>query len=206
MSESKNENYNPDDFFIPDISGVSYETQRLFFNVIRDQFSDINSKEDSLPKNIFRQNYQQILMDVVEMAAGGTVPAQDFLCYTYKKGVEGVVPSDLLRAHEWGIIAVSNGSKLSSERLRLFYDPLFEYCMSVSGALENILAKNGLDDSNVTDFVAQNYSILLMEQIKLDLLTVAKKPLWEEGNFVKFQYEVEQANKIIFPKLIKLIS
>ena len=65
MSESKNENYNPDDFFIPDISGVSYETQRLFFNVIRDQFSDINSKEDSLPKNIFRQNYQQILMDVV---------------------------------------------------------------------------------------------------------------------------------------------
>ncbi len=78
--------------------------------------------------------------------------------------------------------------------------------MSVPGALENILSKNGLDDSNVTDFVAQNYSILLMEAIKLDLLTVAKKPLWEEGNFVKFQYDVEQANKTVFPKLIKLIS
>ncbi len=206
MDLSKIENYNPDDFFIPDISGIGYETQRLFFNVIRNQFSELNKQEDTLPKSMFRESYQQILMDVVEMAAGGTVPAQDFLCYIYKKGVDGVVPADLMRAHEWGIIAVSNGSKLSSERLRLFYDPLFEYCMSVPGALENILSKNGLDDSNVTDFVAQNYSILLMEEIKLDLLTVAKKPLWEEGNFVKFQYDVEQANKTVFPKLIKLIS
>ena len=206
MDISKLENYNPDDFFLADISGVGYENQRLFFNVIKDQFAELNSQEESLPKSMFRENYQKIVMDIVEMAAGGAVPAQDYLCYIYKKGVEGIIPSDLMRAHEWGIIAVSNGSKLSSERLRLFYDPLFEYCMSVPGALENILVKNGLDDTNVTDFVAQNYSILLLEHIKLDLLTVAKKPLGAEGNFVKFQYDVEQANKVIFPKLLELIS
>jgi len=206
-AESENPTgFNPEDFFEADISKVDYENQRKFFNIIRDQFTELNKKEDSLPKNVFREEYLQSISDIIEMAAGGSVPVQDYLCYMYKKGVEGVVPTDLMRAHEWGIIAVSNGSKLASERLRLFYEPLFDYILRQEGALENILGKNGLDENTVTDFVAQNYSILLLEEMKINLLSVAKKGITEPGNFVKFQYDVEQANKKVFPRLLELIA
>ncbi len=206
MDISKTVDFDADDFFAVDLSKVHYENQRVFFNIIRDQFNELNKQEDSLPKNVFREQYLQAIMDIVEMAAGGAVPAQDYLCYAYKKGVEGVIPADLTRAHEWGIIAVSNGSKLASERLRLFYEPLYDFCLRTEGALENILVKNKLDENTVTDFVAQNYSILLLEEMKINLLDVAKKDVTEGGNFVKFQYDVEQANKAVFPKLLKLIA
>ena len=206
MDLSKTKNFNPDDFFEVDISKVDYENQRVFFNIIRDQFNELNKQEDSLPKNVFREEYLNAINDIVEMAAGGVVPAQDYLCYAYKKGVEGVIPADLQRAHEWGIVAVSNGSKLSSERLRLFYEPLYDYCLKAEGALENILLKNKLDENTVTDFVALNYSILLLEEMHLSLLEIAKKDITASGNFVRFQYDVEQANKKVFPKLLELIA
>jgi len=206
MEKNKDNGFNPDDFFEQDISKVDYENQRKFFNIIRDQFTELNKKEDVLPKNVFREEYIQSISDIIEMAAGGIVPVQDYLCYIYKKGVEGVIPTDLTRAHEWGIIAVSNGSKLASERLRLFFEPLYEYILRREGALENILVKNGLDETTVTDFVAQNYSILLLEEMKINLLEVAKKDITETGNFVKFQYDVEQANKKVFPRLLELVA
>ena len=206
MDLSKTKDFNPDDFFAPDISKVYYENQRVFFNIVRDQFNEINKQQDDLPKNMFRDQCIEALNDIVEMAAGGAVPAQDFLCYIYKKGIEGVLQSDLQRAHEWGIIAVSNGSKLASERLRLFYEPLYDYCLKTEGALENILVKNDLDENTVTDFVAQNYSILLMEELHMTLLDVAKKDVTEQGNFVRFQYDVEQANKKVLPRLLELIA
>ncbi|MBQ7977771.1 MAG: hypothetical protein IJ301_04215 [Clostridia bacterium] len=198
-------NFDANDFFIADISEVEYENQRVFFNIIREQFTELNQKEDILPQDVFVREYARKIMDVIEMAAGGCVPAQDFLCYIYKRGIDGLMPSNLVRAHEWGILAVSNGSKLSIERLRLFYESMFDY-VADSGTIESILIKNKLNEDNIADFVAQNYSILLLEEMKIDLLTVAKKVLVDDENFIRFNYDAEQANKKVLPKLLELIA
>lgn len=205
MKVNNLENFDPNDFFIADLADVSYNNQRMFFNVIKEEFTELNQQEDALPKDIFMRQYARKIMDIVEMAAGGAVPAQDFLCYLYKRGVDGLLPINLVRAHEWGILAVSNGSKLSIERLRLFYEPIFDN-FADTNTLEGILIKNKLDEDNIADFIAQNYSILLVEEMKIDLLTVAKKEIITEDNFVKFSYDAEQANKKVLPKLLELIA
>ncbi len=193
------------DFNLPDISTVNYDNQTVFFNVIKEEFTELNQKEDELPANVFAQEYAQKIMDIIVMAAGGNVPAQDFLCYLYKRGIDGLMNNNLVRSHEWGILAVSNGSKLSIERLRLFFEPVFNYVLD-SNKLESIIEKNKLNDDEISDFVAQNYCLLLIDEIKLDLLTIAKKPISQAENFVRFNYDVEQANKKVLPRLINLIS
>ena len=193
------------DFNLPDISAVSYDNQKVFFNVIKEEFTELNQKEDELPANVFAQEYAQKIMDIIVMAAGGNVPSQDFLCYLYKRGIDGLMSNNLTRAHEWGILAVANGSKLSIERLRLFYEPVFEYVLD-SNKLESIIVKNKLNDDDISDFVAQNYSLLLIDEIKLELLTVAKKPISQSENFVKFNHDVAEANKKVLPRLLNLIA
>ena len=197
--------FNPDDFRALDISHVDYDTQVIFFNVIRDEFTNLNMQENTLPHKVFVEKYIQKIMDIIEMAAGGIVPAQDYLCYLYKRGINDIFPRLLVRAHYWGIIACSNGSKLAMERLRLFYEPVFDYVLD-SKKVEQIIEKNDLNQDNIAEFIAQNFSILLMQEMKIDLLETAKKPLYEDENFVKFSHDAEVANKKVLPRLIELIA
>lgn len=203
MAEQKA--FNPDDFRALDISKVDYDTQVIFFNVIRDEFTNLNMQEGALPHKVFVEKYIQKIVDIIEMAAGSIVPAQDYLCYLYKRGVDGIMPRDLVRAHQWGIIACSNGSKLSMERLRLFYEPVFDYVLD-SGKVESIVEKNDLNQDNIAEFISQNFSILLMQEMKIDLLDIAKKPIYEEENFIKFSHDAEVARKKVLPRLIELIA
>ncbi len=206
MDYNKLEDFSVEKFSATDISDVSYDNQMAYFNVVRDEFTELNQKQNSLPKDVFVRAYGQKIMDIIEMSAGGIVPAQDFLCYLYKRGLEDLMPSDLVRAHEWGILAVSNGSKLSIERLRLFFDPVYTYVLE-SNKVENIIIKNKInDEQDVTDFIAQSYCILLIDEMKIDLLTVAKKPIVEKGNFIKFSHDATEANKKVLPKLLDLIA
>lgn len=206
MDYSKLKNFSAEKFSAPDISDVSYDNQLAYFNIVRDEFTELNQKQNELPKDVFVRAYGQKIMDVIEMSAGGIVPAQDFLCYLYKRGLEDLMPADLVRAHEWGILAVSNGSKLSIERLRLFFDPVYNYVLD-SGKIENIIVKNKItDEQDVTDFIAQSYCILLVDEMKIDLLTVAKKPLVEKSNFIRFSHDATEANKKVLPKLLDLIA
>ena len=193
-------------FNAEDISDVNYDNQMIYFNAIREEFTELNQKENILPQEVFIKQYAQKIMDVIEMAAGGIVPAQDYLCYLYKRGIDDMMDMNLVRAHEWGILAVSNGSKLSIERLRLFFDPVYDFILD-SGKVENIIIKNKLDnDEDITDFVAQSYCILLIDEIKLDLLNVAKKKIAEKENFIKFSHDIKEANKKVLPRLIDLIA
>lgn len=197
--------FNPDDFRALDISHVDYDTQVIFFNVIRDEFTNLNMQENTLPHKVFVEKYIQKIMDIIEMAAGGIVPAQDYLCYLYKRGINDIFPRLLVRAHYWGIIACSNGSKLAMERLRLFYEPVFDYVLD-SKKVEQIIEKNDLNQDNIAEFIAQNFSILLMQEMKIDLLETAKKPIYEDENFTKFSHDAEIARKKVLPRLIELIA
>lgn len=199
------ENFDPQDFQASDISYVDYDTQVLFFNVIKEEVATLNVQEEQMPEDVFREMYEEKLMDIVEMSAGGIVPAQDFLCYTYKKGIPGILPRNLVRAQYWGLIATSNGSKLSVERMRLFYEPVYEYVLD-SNKVDDIVEKNGLTSETITDFIAQNFAILFCQMGKVELLDIAKKPLVEEDNFVKFSHEAEAVRKLVLPRLIELIS
>ena len=197
--------FNPDDFRALDISHVDYDTQVIFFNAIRDEFTNLNMQEGVLPHKVFVEKYIQKIMDIIEMAAGSIVPAQDYLCYLYKRGVDSILPRYLVRAHYWGIIACSNGSKLAMERLRLFYEPVFDYVLD-SKKVEQIIEKNDLNQDNIAEFIAQNFSILLMQEMKIDLLETAKKPIYEDENFTKFSHDAEIARKKVLPRLIELIA
>ena len=202
---AKQKAFNPEDFRALDISKVDYDTQVIFFNAIRDEFTNLNMQEGTLPHKVFIEKYIQKIVDIIEMAAGSIVPAQDFLCYLYKRGIEGIMPRELVRAHQRGIIACSNGSKLSMERLRLFYEPVFDYVLD-SGKVESIVEKNNLNQDNIAEFISQNFSILLMQEMKIDLLEIAKKPIYEEENFIKFSHDAEVARKKVLPRLIELIA
>lgn len=198
-------NFDPQDFQSADISNVDYDTQVLFFNVIKEEVATLNLQEEQLPEQVFAELYEHKLMDIVEMAAGGIVPAQDYLCYTYKKGIPGILPRNLVRAHYWGLIATSNGSKLAVERMRLFYEPVYEYVLK-SQKVDDIVSKNNLDSDNITEFIAQNFAILFCEMGKVSLLDVAKKPLIEDDNFVKFSHEAEAVREKVMPRLLELIA
>lgn len=197
--------FDPQDFQASDISHVDYDTQVLFFNVIKEEVATLNLQEDQLPERVFADLYEQKLMDIVEMAAGGIVPAQDYLCYTYKKGIPGVLPRNLVRAHYWGLIATSYGSKLSVERMRLFFDPVYEYVLK-SDKVDDIVSKNGLNSDNIAEFIAQNFSILFCQMGGVELLDIAKKPLIEDDNFVKFSHEAEAVRAKVMPRLLELIA
>ncbi len=197
--------FKADDFNKEDLFDVSYDNQKVFFNVIKEEFTDLNQQEDALPVDVFVQQYGRKIVDIIEMAAGGIVPAQDYLCYMYKRGIEDLLESNLTRAHEWGIIAVSNGSKLSIERLRLFFEPVFDFIID-SNKVENIIEKNKLNDENISDFIAQNYCLLLIDEMKIELLNVAKKPIEQKENFIKFSHDATEANKKVLPRLLELIA
>ncbi len=199
------EKFDPQDFQASDISYVNYDTQVLFFNVIKEEVSTLNLQEDQLPEDVFKELYENKLMDIVEMAAGGIVPAQDFLCYTYKKGIPGVLPRNLVRAHYWGLIATSNGSKLSVERMRLFYEPVYEFVLN-SDKVDDIVEKNKLNSDNIAEFIAQNFAILFCQMGRVELLEIAKKPLIEDDNFVRFSHEADEVRKLVMPRLLELIA
>lgn len=197
--------FNPDDFREADISHVDYDTQVIFFNVIKEEVASLNLQEDILPEKVFIQEYAQKILDIISMAAGSIVPAQDYLCYMYKKGIPGVLGRNLVRAHHWGLIAASNGSKLSIERLRLFFEPVYDFILK-SDKLDDIITKNNLTQDNIAEFIAQNYAILFCQEAKIDLLNTAKRDLVEDENFVKFSHDADAIRKKIMPRLIELIS
>jgi len=198
-------NFDPQDFQASDISHVDYDTQVLFFNVIKEEVATLNLQEDQLPEDVFAEMYEQKIMDIVEMAAGGIVPAQDYLCYTYKKGIPNILPRNLVRAQYWGLIATSNGSKLSVERMRLFFEPVYEYVLK-SDKVQDIVEKNNLNSDNIAEFIAQNFAILFCQIGKVELLDIAKKPLIEEDNFKKFSHEAEAVRNLVLPRLLELIA
>ena len=199
------EKFSLEDFKAADISKIDYDTQVIFFNVIKEEVASLNLQEDILPQNVFLQQYAQKILDIIEMAAGSIVPAQDYLCYMYKKGIPGVLSRNLVRAHYWGLLASSNGSKLSIERLRLFFEPVYDYVLN-SEKLDDIIEKNQLNQDNIAEFIAQNFAILFCQQAKIDLLETAKKPIVEEENFIKFSHDAEAIKKSVLPRLIELIA
>ena len=192
-------------FNAPDLKDISYEDQTLYFKSIQALFTDLNLKQARMSIENYRNTYISTIEDIAAMAVVGNVPAMDYLCFLYKRGIDNILPRNLARAHEWGIFAVAAGSKLSIERLRLFFEPVYDYVID-NGDVDAIESKNNLNDDDVAEFVAYSFCNVLIDEMGLSLLEQSKKGIIQEENFQEFSHRANDARDRALPKMLELIS
>ena len=188
-----------------DLLDVSYEEQSDYFKAIQSIFTDINMARMTMSREKYLAEYMSTLEAVAGLAVTGNVPAMDYLCFLYKRGIDGILERNLARAHEWGILAISAGSKLSIERLRLFLDPVFQYVID-NGDVHAIIKKNELGDDQIAEFIAYSFANIFVEDMGLSLEKQSKKQLNERESFQMFNKQAEEVRDKVLPKMLELIS
>jgi len=192
-------------FNAPDLKDVSYEDQTFYFKAIQQLFTQLNIQQGKMSISSYRQAYLDKVVDMASLAVSGNVPAMDYLCFLYKRGIDDILPRNLARAHEWGLFAVANGSKLSIERLRLFFEPVYDYVIK-NGDVDLIEEKNEIQDDEMGEFIAYSYANIFIDEMGLTLLEEAKKGIDEEDSFQEFNKMANIAKDKSLPKMLDLIS
>ena len=193
-------------FFKTDIFDVPEEEQNRYFNVLKDLFAKINIQKPNLDLSEYVAAYAQVLEMVTEMAVCGCVPAMDYLCFIYKKGVDDVMPLNLVRAHQWGLLATACGSRLSPERLRLFLDPVYKYITTndlVPGILEKFDAQ---DEDDLINYIAYSFANIFNEKQGLTLEYMSKLGMITNDSFQVFLKNAARIREDSLPLLKKYIA
>lgn len=188
-----------------DLLDVSYDEQSDYFKALQSIFTDINLKRMTMSRDSYLAEYISTLEAVAGLAVTGNVPAMDYLCFLYKRGIDDIIDRNLARAHEWGMLAIAAGSKLSIERLRLFLDPVFQYVIDY-GDIEAILKKNELAEDEIAEFVAYSFANIFVQDMGITLEQQAKKTLNEKESFQIFNKRAEATRDAVLPKMLDLIS
>ena len=188
-----------------DLLDVSYEEQSEYFKALQSIFTDINLKRMTMSKDQYLAEYISTLEAVAGLAVTGNVPAMDYLCFLYKRGIDDIIDRNLARAHQWGMLAIAAGSKLSIERLRLFLEPVFQYVIDY-GDIEAIIKKNELADDEIAEFVAYSFANIFVQDMGITLEQQAKKQLNESESFQIFNKQAESVRNTVLPKMLDLIS
>ena len=198
INETTEPAYDYDDF-----TKLDYDQQTALFNAIKENFADLKENAGLVAGVTYQELFYSHLTELLSLAVTGNVAAMDYLCYIYKRGVDHFLPINLTRAHEWGMIAISNGSKLSVDRMRLFLEPVYEYVVN-AGIVEEMIVKNKLKEGEGIYYVASNFASMYLSKCKIDLLTMARKePIEIDNNFKKYNYEACKIRDEILPELIK---
>lgn len=193
-------------FFKSDIFDVDEESQNEYFNLLKNLFTSVNIRKPQLGPETFAEEYYDVLETVTEMAVCGCVPAMDYLCFIYKKGVDDVMPVNLVRAHEWGLLATACGSKLSPERLRMFLDPVYSYVIE-KNLVDGILRKyNAKSDEDLINYIAYNFANIFNEKQNLTLGGMSKKRIITTESFQVFLKKASQIRNDCLPILEKYIA
>ncbi|MBQ8762078.1 MAG: hypothetical protein IJZ26_02005 [Clostridia bacterium] len=191
------------EFDYEDFTKLGYDEQTVLFNAIKENFANLRDNAGLIAGARYQDLFYNNLTELLGLGVTGNVAAMDYLCYIYKKGVEHFLPINLTRAHEWGMIAIANGSKLSVDRMRLFLEPVYEYVVN-SGIVEEMIKKNKLQEGEGIYYVASNFASMYIDRCKLDLLTMARKePVATDENFKKYNFEACKIRDEILPELIK---
>ncbi|MGN1222435.1 MAG: hypothetical protein ACI4TT_04300 [Christensenellales bacterium] len=193
-------------FFKEDIFHIDFENQNEYFSLLKGLFTPLNIQKPQMSLERYANAYYDTLEMVTEMAVCGCVPAMDYLCFIYKKGVDDVLPVNLVRAHEWGMLAIAGGSKLSPDRLRMFLDPVYTYIMQ-NDLLPGILKKHPTtDDEEVINYVAYNFANIFNEKKKLTLEYMSKKDIISDEGFQVFLKEAYRVRDESLPIMAKYIA
>jgi len=188
-----------------DLLDVGYDEQADYFKALQSIFTNINLKRMTMSKEKYLAEYVATLEAVAGLAVTGNVPAMDYLCFLYKRGIDDIIDRNLARAHEWGMLAIAAGSKLSIERLRLFLDPVFQYVIDY-GDVHAIIRKNELQDDEIAEFVAYSFANVFNEEMGLTLEQQSKKRLNDYESFQVFNKRAEATRDQVLPKMLELIS
>ena len=193
-------------FFKNDIFDVSQEDQNEYFNMLKNIFTDLNIKKPRMSVDEYASAYYKLLESVTEMAVCGCVPAMDYLCFIYKKGVDDVMPINLTRAHEWGLLATACGSKLSPERLRLFLDTVYKYVTDndlVDAIMDKYYAET---DDDLINYIAYSFANVFNEKYGLSLGVMSKKKIIQTESFQVFLKNTSKIVKDCLPIMAKYIA
>lgn len=192
-------------FFKADLSDVEYEDQNEYFNIMKNMFTSLNINKAKMPLEEYVDEYYDLLEMATEMAVCGCVPAMDYLCFIYKKGIDDVLPINLTRAHEWGMLATAFGSKLAPERLRMFLDPVYKYVID-QNAVDSIIKKHDIkNDEELVNFVAYSFANIFNEKQKINLEYMSKKQIISNERFQVFLKEASAVRDEALPIMLKFI-
>lgn len=191
---------------VEDYSKISIDEQTTLFNSIKDVFVRLREDAENMDLNTFEERYFSNMLAVFDMAVTGNVTAMDFLCYAYKKGMEGVLPVNLTLAHKWGMLAIADGSKLTVDRLRMFINPVFEYVENSDVDLENMMERYDVPDGEAAFFVAETFAGLYVQKMNITLEQMSREdPVSADSNFQKFIHDANKVRDEILPDMLKYL-
>lgn len=192
---------------VGDYSLLNMDEQMTLFNAIKNVFVKLREDADYMDIDTFEKKYFGALLEVLNLAVTGNVAAMDYLCYAYKKGMEGALPVNLTLAHKWGMLAIANGSKLSVDRMRMFLTPMFEYVENSDVDLDLMMSNYDVPDGDAIFFVSETFAGLYNPKMGFDLLSMAREnPGSSDSNFQKFIFEANKKRDEILPTLLKYLK
>lgn len=183
-----------------DWENMSYDEQSKYYRMFKKQFDSLSDLNHKMANELF----YQYLEETIILACGGDVIAQDFLAYIYKKGWDGVLKDSVLRAYKWGIVATANGSKLSSARLKFFFQPAF-YVIAEHPKLDTIIDSYNLTSKNIEHFFASALSDMIMSASDVNLKALSQLPIEPQVQTDENLRELERVRDRVIENMMSLL-
>ena len=194
-------------FSFDDYTKVSYEDQTKLFNTLKTMFVKLRENGEYMDEREFEAKYADYLIELLELAVTGNVTAMDYLCFIYKKGVDGIMPANLTLAHKWGMLAIANGSKLAVDRLRMFIAPVLEFVEDSDIDIDFMLDRYDVEDQDAAYFIAQTFAGLYNPRMNITLLNMSREePITTDTNFQKFMFDANKVRDEVLPDLLKYLK
>ncbi len=163
-------------------------------------FFGVYSKEAMLAKSL--QEQKEISNDLkfvfngenselnllLQEAKNGNIACQDFLSEIYLNGFKNIVKNRYVGIL-WGLVASSNGSKLSFERIDDFLKPAFVYVIDAVDHT-SLLDTYNLNKNTYVDFVYAKIASSFVRELNLDakkICEIMKSPS---------QFKTDSVNKL----------
>lgn len=196
------ENVNTEDY-----TKLSFDVQNEAYAVIKQLFVNLRENQAYMDEQSFNDAYASLFFELLNIAVTGNVAAMDYLCYIYKKGIDGMLYPNLTLAHKWGMLAIENGSKLSIERLRMFLTPVYDYLDEHDLDVDKMVKEYDIDKEDAISFVSQTFAGMYNPKMNITPLALAKEdPTSFETNFTKFNIEASKKRESVLPELLKYLS
>lgn len=183
-----------------DFANMSFDEQAKLYRRFKVQFNALSEFSPSIAD----EKFCKMLEECVLLAVDGDVIAQDFLTFTYKKGRDGIFAPHVLRAYKWGIIASANGSKLSINRLKFFYQPAF-YKIAEYEELDKIIDEYNLTTDNIEYFFASALADMIMSASNVNMVSLSKLDVIPEPFAEEDLRELERVRDRVIGNMINLL-
>ncbi len=180
---------------------MTFDEQAKLYRRFKAQFNMLSEYSPSVAD----EKFCKLLEECVLLALEGDVIAQDFLTYTYKKGREHIFEPHTLRAYKWGIIASANGSKLSMNRLKFFYQPAF-YRIAEYEELDKIIDEYNLSVDNIEYFFARALADMIMSASDVNMVALSKLDVIPEPYADEDLRELEHVRDRVIGNMMNLLT